>query len=194
MRRILAILVLSLLSLLISCNKMEDSETKSNSASSDFQDGDKFPDISLTGVNGENVRIRDYLKEGPVLLNLWATWCTPCVEEMVDLIELHNSKLGNPPLRILAINMDSSSAKQEVLDFIKNKNINFSVLLDPEWTTIETLKIKGYPETFLIDQKGEFREFLDPELRTRTTRILSKREWNSEEMKSALCDALKSCN
>lgn len=184
-------LALSLLFLATSCN---DANKAKEQTGSEFKPGQTIPKIELLNLSGQTVLLNDYLKEGPILLNIWATWCLPCVEEMEELIALDSAKLGNPALRVVSINMDSNSERNTVLEFIKNKHIQFPVLLDPEWTTIESLGLKGYPETFLIGPNSQFISLNDPEGKANSIRILSKRNWASQNMKIALCEALKSCN
>lgn len=160
----------------------------------EFEVGDTLPKILLNDLNGTAVDLNAEIKSGPVLLNFWATWCQPCIEEMSELVALNKANIGQPSLRIISINMDAPSAKDQVQKFVKEHDIDFPVLMDPEWTTIEQMNIQGYPETFLISSAGTFLSLKDPETGVNSIRILSKRMWAENKMKVALCDALKTCN
>lgn len=84
------------------------------------------------------------------LLNLWATWCPSCREEMPSL-ELLHQKLGFK-LKVLALSLDDNN--QAVIDFININKPSFPVLIDQEKISQKLLGIDKYPETFLISPEG----------------------------------------
>ncbi len=169
-------------------------ESQPKLMNSEFMVGDKLPHIELLDMNGVLVNLNEEAKKGPYLLNFWASWCVPCIAEMPDLVQLQSASIGVPPLRVISINMDPPKARPQVLSFSKKFNINFPVLLDPEWTSIEKLNIQGYPETFLVNSDATFLSINDPDGQPNSIRILSKRAWSGEKMKVALCDAIKTCS
>lgn len=84
------------------------------------------------------------------LLNLWATWCAPCREEMPSL-ELLQQKLGDT-LKVVALSLDDS--EDPVIDFIKTNHPSFAVLLDKDKNSQKFFSINKFPETFLISPQG----------------------------------------
>jgi thiol-disulfide isomerase/thioredoxin len=85
-----------------------------------------------------------------LLINLWATWCPPCREEMPHL-ELLQQKF--PRLKIVAISGDED--QDSVLEYVRLNHPSFLVLWDSDKTIIKMFNVEKFPETFLIDPKGQ---------------------------------------
>jgi peroxiredoxin len=113
--------------------------------------GAKAPDFTLPGLDGEMVRLADQ-KGKVVFLNIWATWCPPCVQEMPSMEKLYQQLKGED-FEILAVSIDKKGV-EAVLPFMKKHNLSFTALIDSK----ESLKYKyqttGVPETFIIDRNG----------------------------------------
>ncbi len=87
-----------------------------------------------------------------VLLNVWATWCPSCVEEMPTLQRLYD-RLYARGLEILAISTDALGA-QVVRPFMQTHGWTFPVLLDTQGRVVRLYHTLGIPETFLVDKRG----------------------------------------
>jgi cytochrome c-type biogenesis protein len=128
-------------------------------------DGDS---LSLGSLRGE-----------VVVLNVWATWCVPCVREMPALEQLHQ-RFRDDGLRVIAASIDRRSAEPGVRDFAAAHGISFQILLDPDQRVLDRFRTIGVPETFLIDREGiinhrwigEF-EPLHPDVITRVGALLA---------------------
>ncbi|MCC9620768.1 TlpA family protein disulfide reductase [Thalassospira sp. MA62] len=93
------------------------------------------------------------LKDNVVLVNLWATWCVPCIKEMPDLDHLADEMAGKP-FRVLALSQDRGGAKMVREYFQTNGIEHLDVLLDPRGATARALGARGLPTSFVIDGKG----------------------------------------
>ena len=109
------------------------------------------PDFTLPDLDGKTVNLADY-KGKVVLLNIWATWCPPCVEEMPSMEKLHQ-ELKDKDFEILAVSIDVSGAKA-VIPFMKKHKLSFSVLTDTEGAIKSLYQTTGVPESFIIDRQG----------------------------------------
>lgn len=109
------------------------------------------PDFSLPALDGQRVRLSDY-RGKVVLLNIWATWCLPCVEEMPSMERLHQ-KMSDEDFKILAVSIDTSGA-EDVRAFMKQHSLNFTALIDPQNTIRSLYQTTGIPESFIIDRNG----------------------------------------
>jgi cytochrome c biogenesis protein CcmG, thiol:disulfide interchange protein DsbE len=89
-----------------------------------------------------------------VVLNFWATWCAPCVEEMPSLVEMQR-RMKAKGITVLAVSMDvdESAYKQ----FIKEHNVNLLTVRDPDHKSSELYGTFKYPETYVIDRGGVMR-------------------------------------
>jgi len=101
-----------------------------------------------------------------VMVNFWATWCLPCVEEFPTMQAL-KSTFSDQPFEILAINMGEDEAR--VNSFIQSLHtpINFLVLLDPAMTVAGKWRPMALPTTVLVDKTGKH-----------AFRYTGSRDWN----------------
>ena len=109
------------------------------------------PDFTLPDLDGKMVSLADY-KDKVVLLNIWATWCPPCVEEMPSMEKLYQ-ELKDEGFEILAVSIDVSGAKA-VIPFMKKHKLSFSALTDTKGAIKSLYQTTGVPESFIIDKDG----------------------------------------
>lgn len=112
------------------------------------------PDFVLTDLDGQSVRLSD-LRGHAVLLNFWATWCSPCRAEMPDLQVIHE-EYGGDGLVILAANINES--RDGVQEFVTHYSLTFRVLLDSSGQVARLYQVRGIPTTFFIDRDGVIRD------------------------------------
>lgn len=109
------------------------------------------PELTLTNTQGTPTSLADYRGQ-VVLVNLWATWCPPCKEEMPALESFYN-KHKKDGFVIVAINDGDPEA--DVLQFVKDYNLTFPVWLDPKYiATEQAFKTLNLPSSFVIDRNG----------------------------------------
>lgn len=111
------------------------------------------PAIRLTDIGGLKVERSDYTG-GVTLVNFWATWCPPCVEEIPSLNRL-KTKLADRPFELISINY--AQQRSEVLAFMEKVAVDFPVLLDIEGDHAAAWQVISYPSTFVIDRQGHIR-------------------------------------
>jgi len=109
------------------------------------------PDFKFPGLDGKMVSLSDY-KGKVVLVNIWATWCPPCVDEMPSMEKLYR-KFKGKNFEILAVSIDEPGLKA-VAPFMKKSNLTFPALIDSEGAVKAVYGITGIPESFIIDQQG----------------------------------------
>jgi len=116
-----------------------------------FKKGGHAPNFTLPGLNGKMVSLADY-KGQVVLLNIWATWCRPCVEEMPSMEKLYQT-LKDEKFVILAVSIDESGA-DVVRPFMKKHKLSFPALIDSAGTLKNLYRTTGVPESFIISKQG----------------------------------------
>ncbi|MGH8473958.1 MAG: redoxin domain-containing protein, partial [Gammaproteobacteria bacterium] len=88
-----------------------------------------------------------------VLLNTWATWCSPCRKEMPAFEALYR-EYRDQGLEIVGVNIDEGQADEQVARYVEGKGIGFPIWRDPENRFAKRFRVLGVPETFLIDRAG----------------------------------------
>jgi len=112
------------------------------------------PELTLTDLNGETTSLTDYRGQ-VILVNLWATWCPPCKEEMPTLQSFHN-KYEDDGFAVIAIN--DGDPTPDVVQFVMDYKLTFPVWLDPTYiATEEAFKTLNLPSSFVIDRNGTVR-------------------------------------
>ena len=109
------------------------------------------PDFKFPALDGKMVSLSDY-KGKVVLVNIWATWCPPCVAEMPSMEKLYN-KFKGENFEILAVSIDTLGLKA-VAPFMTKSNLTFPALIDTEGAIKTVYGVTGIPESFIIDKQG----------------------------------------
>ena len=118
--------------------------------------GAAFPDFSVKGLNGEDLSVAKY-KGKVVLVDFWATWCGPCVEEMPNVIAAYN-KFHDKGFEIIGVSLDQENDKPKVVDFTKQNKMPWPQFYDGKyWQNELAVKygVMAIPTNFLIDPTGK---------------------------------------
>ena len=118
--------------------------------------GDLAPDFVLQSTAGVTRKLSNF-RGKVVLVNLWSTWCPPCIEEMPVLDRLAAEYSGKG---LVVVGVAGDEDPRAVHDFLANSPVKFEVLLDPGGAIGTRYGITGYPETFFIDRQGRLSEKL----------------------------------
>jgi len=134
------------------------------------------PPLVLETLDGGNIDLRTH-RGKVVLVNFWATWCPPCVNEMPSMQRL-KEQLAGRPFEILAVNM--AEPDREVRAFLKDKvHIDFPVLMDRKGVALKAWKVFVFPTSYVIDAGGQIRLGAFGEL-----------EWDSPEILQRLLELM----
>ena len=112
------------------------------------QTGQLAPNFRLETIDGENITLNDFHGK-PVMVNFWAIWCGPCIEEMPIIQGRYQQHF--PDLVVLAIEEEGKSVG--VRDYIAESNFSFMVLAGSE-SVARQYNIHAYPTSFFIDEHG----------------------------------------
>jgi thiol-disulfide isomerase/thioredoxin len=132
-----------------------------------------LPDITFQDASGKDVTLSSF-KGRTVLLNLWATWCQPCREEMPALNRLQQS-LGSDKFEVVALSLDRQGlqASRKFLDEVKADRVK--LYADPTAKQGLALRLIGMPTTILINKDG-----------LEVGRLAGPAEWDSEAAKKLI--------
>ncbi len=117
--------------------------------------GQPAPSYRAVSLAGDSVSLADQ-RGKVVLLNIWATWCHPCRDEIPDLRRIH-AQYRARGLELVGVSVDADGADESIREFMKEFEMTYPVWLDPaERVSTQFLTI-GVPTTFLIDRDGILR-------------------------------------
>jgi thiol-disulfide isomerase/thioredoxin len=109
-------------------------------------------DFSLQDLNGKTYHLADYRGKW-VLINYWATWCPPCLEEIPELSSLNKAHLGKD-LLVIGVAIDSGSSKK-VAEFARAHGISYPVVMGTRKVTDQIGAVEVLPVSYLYNPRGE---------------------------------------
>ena len=109
------------------------------------------PTLSFTAPDGENVTLADFRGQ-TILLNVWATWCAPCIKEMPTLDALQK-ELGGETFQVVTVSLDRT-AEEALLWFEKNGIENLTAYHDGSFALSAKLEVRGLPISVIYDKRG----------------------------------------
>jgi cytochrome c-type biogenesis protein len=117
--------------------------------------GAPAPRYGAINLQGDSVHLRD-LRDRVVLLNVWATWCEPCREEIPALqaLQERHSPRG---LEVVGVSIDFLSEREKLRPFADSYGVTYTLWHDTDDTILRRFQVVGAPATFLIDRDGVMR-------------------------------------
>jgi peroxiredoxin len=135
--------------------------------------GNRAPNIVLKNLNGKTTQLSNF-RGDIVIVNFWATWCTPCHNELPVLNKFYKEN-KNKKIVILGLNATSTERnKLSVINFSKKNHMIYPILLDSNGKYSDLFQVKGYPITYFINSKGVIkRKYIGQITAQKLTSILS---------------------
>ena len=112
--------------------------------------GNAAPEFTVTDIDGKKLALSDY-KGKVVLLDFWATWCTPCRAEIPHFVEMQQ-KYGPQGFQVVGISMDDDA--KPVKEFYRQFNMNYPVAVGDDKLAQSFGGVLGLPVNFIIDREG----------------------------------------
>lgn len=128
----------------------KDESKEERTAKGESEKGMTAPDFEVTLLSGKTVKLSDY-RGKRVLLNFWATWCGPCVQEMPAFQRLSEDYPDD--VVILAVNCGES--KEEVESFVQKNGYTFPIALDENLEASNLYPATSIPLTLIVDEEGD---------------------------------------
>ena len=140
----------------------------------EFTEGQRGPGLRLARFpDGATVPLETFADK-LVVLNFWATWCTPCTTEMPTLEGLWR-EYGGRGLVVIGVSVDRGAPRAVLEPYIRNLGLTFPILLDPDSRAAGAWRVTGLPATFLVRPGGEVAGM-----------AAGAREWNGAEMRALI--------
>lgn len=128
-----------------------------------IREGMPAPQFALNTLEGQPMNLAD-LKGKAVLVNFWASWCPPCLEETPALIEAYNElKAENPNIEFVGIGTNDDKAN--LVKFAENNKVPYVMVDDADGKVSDAYAVRGMPTTFFIDANGIVRNVWNGEIK-----------------------------
>ncbi|MEW6028885.1 MAG: TlpA family protein disulfide reductase [Chloroflexota bacterium] len=111
------------------------------------------PELTLTDLNGQSYSLADY-RGRVALVNMWATWCPPCRQEMPTLQSFYEQYAD---LGFVIIAIDDGDPAPDVAAFVEEYGLTFPVWLDPQYASERAFNTMNLPSSFVMDREGIIR-------------------------------------
>lgn len=116
------------------------------------------PDFVLNDLSGTEYHLSN-LQGNIIIVNVWASWCKPCQYEMPAMQEIYD-KYKDSGFILLAVNNTHQDNISDVIEFVRENNLTFPILLDEEGLVSTQYQVQALPSTFFIDRTGKISEIV----------------------------------
>lgn len=117
----------------------------------------RLPVVTLKQLDGTPITTAALIAnaQGPIVLDFWATWCKPCIQELSTLEELYPDWQKQTGVRIIAISIDDARNSKKVAPFVRGRRWSFDVYLDENADLKRALNVNEIPHTFVLNRHGQ---------------------------------------
>ncbi len=170
---VIAIAAGALMAFLVGCGESEaerkEAEDTSTSTVSEAEHahggpriGQKAPTFALANVDGNEVNLADMVGKKTLAVVFWGTWCDFCKAEIPTLKKLQEDHAARSfQIVSVAVKKDpaqpSGEFRKDVSDFVKERKLSYTVLLDPEYEAVGLYHLHGVPTIIVVDLEGSVR-------------------------------------
>ena len=159
MRLILSLLLVSTMPLIAGCDRQKEEAPQAPVATQDVKGADRShkgepaPTVKFKNPDGEEFDLGKF-KGTPVLVNLWASWCAPCIKELPTLQQLEQAQAEEGKLGVIAVSQDMAP-QGSVEAFLAERDLGrFAAYHDADMNLTSALNVQVMPTTILYDAQG----------------------------------------
>lgn len=116
----------------------------------------QIPASILKSLDGKQFNSADFDNEGkPMIINFWATWCSPCKKELNNIAELYDDWVDETGVKLIAVSIDDARSQSRVLPYVNGSAWDYEVYIDENQDFKRAMGVNNVPHTFLVDGEGK---------------------------------------
>jgi len=109
-----------------------------------------YPNITLKNLDGEDVNLVERSKGKLLVIDFWATWCGPCIQELEAINDEYEDLQDEMDFELIAVSIDNSRSKSRIRPMVNGKDWNYEILLDPNQEMKKALNFSAPPYLLII--------------------------------------------
>ena len=114
----------------------------------------KYPNIKFDLFNGKKISIHELINGGPLVIQFWAIWCSPCKKEMYYLDKIQD-KYKDSGVNVICINTDNLKSVPKAKAYVRQKKYDLLIAADPSSQIFKKLNASVMPTTLIMDKNGQ---------------------------------------
>ena len=116
----------------------------------------EIPAVDVKKIDGTTFNTGDIENDGkPIIINFWATWCSPCKRELNNIAEMYEEWVEETGVKLIALSIDDARNMGKVAPYVNGKGWEYEVYIDPNGDFKRALGVNNVPHTFLVDGNGK---------------------------------------